>query len=181
MPWEEAKVYKKGNKKSDYYNRRLKNVAERKKKDAELLEVIKGEDLPWESSRHGLIKHLMNEEMPTRFKGLELFMQEIPPGSRSGKHRHMAEEVLFILEGKGYDLHWDVNVEIGDRYEWKIVEEPKRFDWEEGDLVYIPPNTAHQHFNAEPSTPARFISVTSTLYQLLGYNDLEQLEDGRQH
>jgi quercetin dioxygenase-like cupin family protein len=108
---------------------------------------------------------------------IDLYMQELPPGGRSGKHRHMAEECLFILEGKGYDLHWDVEAELKDKYYWRVSSEPKKFEWEAGDLVIIPVNTVHQHFNADPEKPARFISAVNNLYRRLGYADLEQLEE----
>ncbi len=104
-------------------------------------------------------------------------MQVIPPGSSSGKHRHMGEEIVYILEGKGYDLHWDVDMILTERYEWKVADQPTRYEWEEGDLVYIPPDTVHQHFNADPNQPVRFISAWNPLYGCLGFNDLEQIED----
>ena len=51
---------------------------------------------------------------------------------------------------------------------WRTDEEPKRFEWEEGDLVYIPVNTVHQHFNSDPDKPARFISASNRIYKELG-------------
>mgnify|MGYP006138812355 CR=1 FL=1 len=65
------------------------------------------EDMPWELSRHGLLKHLMNEGMNTRMETVDAYMLIIPPGSKSGKHRQLAEECLYVLEGRGYDLHQD--------------------------------------------------------------------------
>src|SRR5262249_48320137 len=44
------------------------------------------------------------------------YMQIIPPGSRSGKHRHLAEECLYVLEGRGYDLHQDCDVERSEEH-----------------------------------------------------------------
>ena len=86
--------------------------------------------------------------MNTRMETVDAYMQIIPPGSRSGKHRHLAEECLYVLEGRGYDLHQDCDVEITDTYHWKPQDEVKRYEWEAGDVIYIPPNTIHQHFNA---------------------------------
>src|SRR6266478_5197587 len=70
------------------------------------------EEMPWELSRHGLLKHLLNEGMNTRMETVDAYMLIIPPGSRSGKHRQLAEECLYVLEGRGYDLHQDCEVEI---------------------------------------------------------------------
>jgi hypothetical protein len=39
----------------------------------------------------------------------------------------------------------------------------------------------HQHFNAEPSRPARLISATNRLYKLLGYSRVEQLENAPEY
>jgi uncharacterized RmlC-like cupin family protein len=108
-------------------------------------------------------------------------MQFIPPGSRSGKHRHLAEECLYVVEGKGYDLHQDCDVEITDTYHWIPVSEVQRFEWEAGDLIYIPPNTIHQHFNADPKRPARLISAINRIYQACGLNDLEQYENAPEY
>ena len=60
---------------------------------------------------------------------------------------------------------------------WDWEKEPKRFEWEEGDYVYIPPYTTHQHFNADSAKPARFITATSRLVKALGFNWLEQVEN----
>jgi uncharacterized RmlC-like cupin family protein len=137
--------------------------------------------MPWEMSRQGLLKHLLNERMNTRIETVDAFMQFIPPGSRSGKHRHLAEECLYVVEGKGYDLHQDCDVEITDTYHWTPVSEVQRFEWEAGDLIYIPPNTIHQHFNADPKRPARLISAINRIYQACGLNDLEQYENAPEY
>ena len=68
--------------------------------------------MPWENSPHGLIKHLVNEEMNARAETVDVYMQIIPPGSRSGKHRQLAEQAFYVLEGRGYDLHVDCDLEI---------------------------------------------------------------------
>lgn len=82
-----------------------------------------------------------------------------PDSSHSGKHRHLAEECLYVLEGQGYDLHQDCDVEITDTYHRKPQDEIQRFEWEAGDVIYIPPNTIHQHFNADTEHPVRLISA----------------------
>jgi hypothetical protein len=81
-----------------------------------------------------------------------------------------------VLEGRGYDVHTDCDVEITDTYHWTPQDEEKRFEWEAGDMIYIPPNTISQHFNADPSQPARLVSATNRIYKYCGLNDLEQIE-----
>ena len=86
-----------------------------------------------------------------------------------------------MLEGRGYDLHQDCDVEITDTYHWTPQEEVKRYEWEAGDVVYVPPNTIHQHFNASPDQPVRLISVINRIFKACGLNDLEQLEDAPEY
>jgi uncharacterized RmlC-like cupin family protein len=57
----------------------------------------------------------------------------------------------------------------------------KRYEWEAGDVIYIPPNTIHQHFNADPDRPARLISAINRVYKNSGLNDLEQIEDAPEY
>jgi signal transduction histidine kinase len=42
--------------------------------------------------------------MNTREHCVDAYMQFIQPGSRTGKHRHMWEEVIFVAEGSVYDI-----------------------------------------------------------------------------
>jgi uncharacterized RmlC-like cupin family protein len=72
-------------------------------------------------------------------------------------------------------------VEITDTYHWKPQDEVKRYEWEAGDVIYIPPNTIHQHFNADPEQPVRLISAINRIYKQCGLNDLEQLEDAPEY
>jgi uncharacterized RmlC-like cupin family protein len=57
----------------------------------------------------------------------------------------------------------------------------KRWEWEAGDVIYIPPNTIHQHFNASADKPVRLISAINRIYKYCGLNDLEQIEDAPEY
>jgi len=48
-------------------------------------------------------------------------------------------------------------------------------------VIYIPPNTIHQHFNASGDKPVRLISAINRIYKYCGLNDLEQLEDAPEY
>ena len=48
-------------------------------------------------------------------------------------------------------------------------------------LIYVPPNTIHQHFNASPDRPVRLISIINRIFKACGLNDLEQLEDAPEY
>lgn len=138
--------------------------------------VIKAEEMPWEESAHGHIKHVVNDKMDTAEMALNVYIQTIPPGGASGKRRHLAEEVFYVLDGRGYDLHWDVDFDCKETFIWNWLEEPKKFEWEEGDLVYIPPYTTYQHFNADPERPVRIIAAYSRALKYFGFNWMEQVE-----
>ena len=136
----------------------------------------------WENSPHGLLKHIVNESMNTRAETVDAYMQILPPGSRSGKHRQLAEQAFYVVEGQGYDVHVDCDLAIvDDKYTWRPEAEEKRFYWDAGDVVYIPPNTISQHFNANPDRVARIIVITNRIYRQCGLNDLEQLEDAPEY
>ena len=93
----------------------------------------------------------------------------------------MADEVFYVLEGRGYDLHWDVEVEITDKYYARIALEPTRWEWQKGDTVYIPHNSIHQHFNTDPDKPVLLLSGSNRLYKLIGYSRVEQLENAPEY
>ena len=177
MAWGETKAWIDGTENAPLYQDLLDDAASRPARDAERKKIVRPNEMPWEMSRQGLLKHLINEAMNTRMETVDAYMQIIPPGSKSGKHRHLAEECLYVLEGRGYDLHQDCDVEITDEYFWKPQDKVSRWDYEAGDVIYVPPNTIHQHFNADPDRPLRLISCINRIFKNSGLNDLEQIED----
>lgn len=181
MAWGEAGAWIDGDLNAALYQHLLDDAAEAPERNARRKKIVRPSEMPWEMARQGLLKHLINEEMNTRMETVDAYMQILPPGSRSGKHRHLAEECLYVLEGKGYDLHQDCDVEITDTYHWTPQDEVKRFEWEAGDVIYVPPNTIHQHFNADPDRPARLISAINRIFKHSGLNDLEQIEDAPEY
>lgn len=181
MAWGETGVWIDGTENAGLYQDLLDDAAARPARDAERKKVVHPHEMPWEMSRQGLLKHLINEAMNTRMETVDAYMQIVPPGSKSGKHRHLAEECLYVVEGKGYDLHQDCDVEITDTYFWKPQDKVSRWDYEAGDVIYVPPNTIHQHFNADSKRPLRLISVINRIFKNSGLNDLEQLENAPEY
>lgn len=181
MAWDESKTWLQGDVSEKFYQDMLDDATERPIRDEKRKKIVRPNEMPWEMARQGLLKHLLNEQMNTRMETVDAYMQIIPPGSHSGKHRHLAEECLYVLEGSGYDLHQDCDVEITDTYHWKPQDEVKRFEWEAGDVIYIPPNTIHQHFNSNPDKPVRLVSAINRIYKYCGLNDLEQIENAPEY
>ena len=146
----------------DYYNNKLK--------------VVKAADMPFENSPQGILKHMIHEKMNTVENCVDIYMQFLPAGQASGKHRHLAEEVFFVAEGEGYDLHWDVDFQVDIKFTWEWQKESKKFEWKQGDFVYIPPYVEHKHFNANPDKPARIIVIHNRILKAMGAAWYEQLE-----
>jgi quercetin dioxygenase-like cupin family protein len=181
MAWDETGAWLEGEANEALYQALLDDAAKAPARNAKRKKILHPADMPWEMARQGLLKHLINEQMNTRMETVDAYMQVLPPGSRSGRHRHLAEECLYVLEGRGYDLHQDCDLELTDSYRWVPQEEVRRFEWEAGDVIYVPPNTIHQHFNADPERPARLISSINRIFKHCGLNDLEQLEDAPEY
>jgi quercetin dioxygenase-like cupin family protein len=177
VPWDEYLAYLQGNVSGSYYEDLLDDASSAAARNADRPKVIKSSQMPWENSPHGLLKHIVNEGMNTRAETVDAYMQVIPPGSKSGKHRQLAEQAFYVIEGRGYDVHVDCDLAIvDDTYTWQPDGVEERYDWEAGDVVYVPPNTISQHFNADDARPARIAMVTNRIYRKSGLNDLEQIE-----
>jgi len=121
--------------------------------------VVLEREQSWEATRHGRLKWLIHPQSALASKRKYIYFHEIPPGGRSGKHRHVAEENILVLEGRGYDIHDD-----------------ERWNWEQGDLICIPTMTEHQHFNSG-SERALLLCASPSTYLNLGVGGFEQLED----
>ena len=121
--------------------------------------VVLEKQEPWQWTRQGRIKWLIHPEMVIATKRKYIYFHEIPPGSRSGRHRHVSEELVLVLEGKGYDIH-----------------DGERWNWEQGDLICIPGMTEHQHFNSG-SDRVLLLNAMPATYINLGVGGIEQIED----
>src|ERR1700689_2146052 len=121
VPWDEYRAYLQGNLSGTYYDELLEEASTAAERNADRPKVIKSSQMPWENSPHGLLKHIVNESMNTRCETVDAYMQIIPPGSRSGKHRQLAEQAFYVVEGHGYDEHIDCDLDIVDdeKYSWK--------------------------------------------------------------
>ncbi len=144
---------------------RLRDQQRSLRKDARM--TVHGKDLEWEENRFGRMKWYLHPAIEdTVIKDYVFFMMEIPPGTRTGRIHQQGNEVILILEGRG----------------WTVLN-GVRHDWKAGDVVALPlrqqGNTV-QHFNADPEKPARFVSARPNLSDPLGVDQgvgLEILED----
>lgn len=80
---------------------------------------------------------------------LDMFVLEIPPGGHSEPQKHMFEEVVYVLEGRG-----NTTIEAADGSKHS-------FEWGEKSLFALPLNCRYQHFNSSGQKPARLAGVTN--------------------
>jgi quercetin dioxygenase-like cupin family protein len=78
-----------------------------------------------------------------------IYVAEIAPGGHLEPERHLFEETILVLKGRG-----TTTIELPDGSD-HIVE------WQEGSLFAIPLNAPHQHANASGREPVRFAAVTT--------------------
>ena len=75
--------------------------------------LVTGKTLRPELTRQGKLTWYLHPAIREySVRNLLIFMQEIPPGSRSGKQKHPGGLCHYILEGKGY------TVVDGEKHEW---------------------------------------------------------------
>ncbi len=154
---------------------RVEWAVARAPEDVALPKVVKPGDTPWEWTPHGYIRWLAADHVPLRIKATDAYLQEIPPHSRSGKRWQMADQFVYVIEGEGYDLHWDVEVEITDQYYARFEQEPTRWEWQTGNLVWVPQNTVVQHINTSDK-PVKLLVGTNRLFKKLGYSRVIDFE-----
>ncbi len=159
----------------NFYAEALKVSSEFRSDYDNRLNVVKSSQMPLERSPDGLIRHIINERLNTKECCLDMYMQIIEPGKATGKSRHLSEEVMYVIEGKGYDLHWDVRFDCDHEMEFTWDDEPKKFEWSQGDFIYIPPYCTHKRFSTGEET-ARSVVVNSRILKPMGFDWFEQLE-----
>lgn len=128
--------------------------------------LVKGDQLPLENNAQGLMKWYLHPNLNAPcISTMSIFVQEIPPGSRSGRMVHPGNMVIYIIEGEGYTLI-----------------DGQKFTWGEGDTVQLPiraNGSVFQHFNTSADMTARFIASEPNLVRSTGVDRgsvLEQLE-----
>jgi quercetin dioxygenase-like cupin family protein len=140
--------------------------------------VVKPSDTVWETTRDGKVRVLCSKDTPdVRVFSVDIYEQEIPPGSRSAKHWHMADEVAYILSGSGKSVQWEVEAEIAERYHARIAKEPSEWEFTGDDTVYVPQNHVHQYVNTSDSEPLRLLVAQNRLIKYLGYDNVAYFED----
>jgi len=161
---------------SDFYAQALEESKKFRQEYPLKKNAVKWNEMPMERSADGLIKHIINEKMDTKEYCLDIYMQFIPAGGATGTSRHLTEEVAFVIEGNGYDLHYDVKFKCEVEFQWEWETTPKKFEWGPGDFIYIPPYCAHKRFNTDSNGEARVVVMNSRMMKAIGFDWYDQLE-----
>lgn len=164
---------------ADFYAKALESSREFRKEYKERTKVVKWHDMPMERTADGLIKHIINEGMNTVECCIDVYMQFIPVNGATGTSRHLSEEIAFVIEGSGHDLHYDVSFACKDEFIWEWETTPKKYAWGPGDYIYIPPYCAHKRVNDDKKTEARVVVMNSRMLKPMGFDWFDQLEPAK--
>ncbi len=93
--------------------------------------LLKSEDIKLEATNMGRMAYLVDARIGFNVKALATVMAEVPPGKHSGSHRHLYDEIDFVLQGRG-----------------KVIIDDKTYEVEAGDALAIPVFAWHQYFCA---------------------------------
>lgn len=141
-----------GNRSSAFYQEQLSFALEEEEKRKQSRVLVQGQGLVFKETPMGRIAYVIDPRLGFHVRTLATLVAEIAPGRHSGAHRHVYEEIDYVLQGRGYS----------------IVED-KKYEWKAGDVLSIPIFAWHQHFNAGEES-ARFLVHTNRVgMENLGY------------
>jgi mannose-6-phosphate isomerase-like protein (cupin superfamily) len=91
---------------------------------------------------------------------VDAYVCELPPGGQSEPQRHLYEEVVYVLSGRGSTT---IETEGGRQHS---------FEWGRGSLFALPLNTRYRHFNTSGREPARFAAITNLPLMLNAFHNM---------
>jgi quercetin dioxygenase-like cupin family protein len=84
---------------------------------------------------------------------LGMHVSRLQPGAHNRGHRHVDEALILIVAGEGWsELRQSDDAEM------------QRIEWQAGDLLAIPANAWHQHFNASAEHESRQLAFKDTRF-----------------
>src|SRR5262245_24181687 len=105
----------------------------------------KQKELVFEATAMGSVAYVVDPRIGFDSKALGVVMAEIPPGKRSGAHRHLYDEIDLIVGGRG-----------------KIIVADEEYNFDTLDVISIPVFQWHQYFNTG-TEPLRVLAINTRL------------------
>ncbi|MDP2623779.1 MAG: hypothetical protein Q8Q29_08280 [Actinomycetota bacterium] len=90
---------------------------------------------------------------------LDMQVIEIAPGKAAAPQKHLYEEVVYVLSGRGSTTIWATS---GEKHS---------FEWGPKSLFVLPLNARYQHFNTSGREPARFVATTNLPMMLNAFHN----------
>lgn len=138
----------------------------------DLKKVVKKDEGSWvDDQRIGHIRRILDLGDDARQFALDMVEQLVAPGEASVQHRHMADEIVYVLEGTGVSVQRDVRSQIDTRYHARVSKHSREWEIKAGDVVYVPQNCIHR-FEASGGQPLRFLSAQNRMFRHLGYDNI---------
>jgi len=82
---------------------------------------------------------------------IQVHFVELPPRSANRGHGHQNEAAFYILQGAGYEIHDD-----------------QRYDWKQGDLVFVHTDSVHRHYNPYDETAVCLVMKAKCTWMFMG-------------
>jgi gentisate 1,2-dioxygenase len=101
--------------------------------------IVRATEVNLETSPMGRVAYIVDARMGFHVKALGTLIAEVPPGKHSGSHRHLYDEIDYVLEGEG-----------------EAIIDDKRYEIKKGDTLAIPVFAWHQYF-ARGDKPLRLL------------------------
>jgi len=93
---------------------------------------------------------------------IDTYVLEIPPGGATEPQKHLYEEVVYVLDGRGSTA---IEASSGEQHS---------FEWGSKSLFALPLNARYRHFNTSGQRPARLVATTNLPMVLNAFHN-EQL------
>ena len=87
-----------------------------------------------------------------RLYQIDATIVEIPPAGKLAPRKLLAEEIIYIISGRGSTALWTAGANS----------EKVKYDWATGDILSPSLNAWREHANASSTEPARLLSMTSS-------------------
>jgi mannose-6-phosphate isomerase-like protein (cupin superfamily) len=92
--------------------------------------VYRSNDMKWKGGPQLYSKTPINPQHSKIAQAIECHLNAISPNGSGQNHGHMNSAVLYVLKGKGHDVH-----------------DKRRMDYESGDALIVENACVHQHFS----------------------------------